>query len=68
MDRTIPTSPLATQLDDLVREGLVTLNPIPLSDFPSARIVVPVYDSTGTQLVSGGENNAELARYSERNY
>ncbi|UNC16322.1 hypothetical protein FE249_19130 (plasmid) [Acidiphilium multivorum] len=49
MNRTIPTtSLLAQQLDELVQSGAVVLTPVPLNAFPSARIVVPVYESNGT--------------------
>lgn len=64
MDRTIPVSPLAQRLEELVRKGVVQPNPMPIGEFPSARITIPVYDSNGTQLVSGvnGGTYAELAR------
>ena len=40
---------LAQQLEELVQSGVVTLKISPVNAFPSARIVVPVYDSNGTQ-------------------
>lgn len=60
-------SPLAKQLEELIQSGLVPAAPVSSNDFPSARVVVPVYDSTGT-FMSNPEKQAnpyaELARYS----
>jgi hypothetical protein len=60
-DHTVPTvSPLALKLQELINAGLVVLQPQPsISDFPSARVIVPVYDSNGTQPLHG----QELARH-----
>lgn len=68
MERTDP-SPLALKLEELVRSGLVVLNPWSPNGFPTARIVVQVYDSGGTQtppLAAEMRRNAQLARDPER--
>lgn len=53
MDHTIPTtSLLAQRLEELIRSGAVVLQTSPLNAFPSARVVVPVYDSNGTYTPS----------------
>jgi hypothetical protein len=57
---TIAISPLALKLQELVNAGLVVIQPQPsMTDFPSARVIVPVYDSNGTQPLHG----QELARH-----
>lgn len=59
-------SPLAQQLDALVRAGLVRLDPTPINDFPRAYVVLPVYDSGNTsELTQPGINptHAQLARH-----
>ena len=38
-------SPLAGQLQELVSQGVVTPSYLPVSAFPSAYVVIPVYDS-----------------------
>lgn len=49
MDQIVKKSELALKFQELLDTGVVTLPAIPLqSDFPSARIVVPVYDADGT--------------------
>jgi hypothetical protein len=59
-------SPLAMQLQQLVSQGIVTPSYMPVSAFPSAYVVVPVYDSgnasgpTKPEFVS---NHVQLARH-----
>lgn len=60
-------SPLGRQLQKLMDSGAVTPSPMPFdSTFPTARVVVPVYNSNGTSTVQSqgltGVLNAELAR------
>ena len=68
MTNNTQASPLAKKLQELIDAGLVVPAPIPAPiDFPSARIVVPVYDSNGTghplQMGLGGDADGRLARY-----
>ena len=45
-------SPLGRQLQKLIDSGTVVPSPMPPNNtFPSARIVVPVYNSNGTSTV-----------------
>ena len=58
-------SPLGRQLQTLIDSGAVVPSPMPFdSDFPTARIVVPIYNSNGTSTVKAesltGEANAKL--------
>lgn len=58
-------SPLALQLIDLIEKGVVYPSPLPSSaDFPTARVVVPVFDSGDTKVTQGQRSwsNGELAR------
>lgn len=58
-------SPLARQLQDLVSQGVVTPSYMPVSSFPSAYVVVPVYDSGNASGAAPREfstNHAQLAR------
>ncbi len=48
-------SPLAQQLQALINQGLVKPNPYPDNLFPSAMVVVPVYDSTSSGPLVGRE-------------
>jgi hypothetical protein len=62
-------SPLGLKLQTLVDTGVVAPSPEPLnSPFPTARIVVPVYNSTGTLNVETqcltGVPNAQLEQRS----
>lgn len=58
-------SPLGRKLETLMQSGTVTLSPLPLdTSFPTARVVVPVYNSNGTSTVQAhltGASNAKLA-------
>lgn len=63
---------LGAKLEELVMLGFVTLDPTSSpSTFPTARVVVPVYDSGGTftpmpaQVDMGSDG--QLARHSFRN-
>lgn len=63
------TSSLADKLNELISAGLVTPMPLPSSnDFPTARVVLPVYDSTGVgaPTLNQGGANGRLARVTER--
>lgn len=67
MEVTDKLSPLGEQLASMIQRGIVTPNPYPMNDFPSAMVVVPVYDSTGTgalKSMDGEPVHAELARHS----
>ncbi|MBI1869038.1 MAG: hypothetical protein HYS06_12230 [Methylocystis sp.] len=70
MNTTTQNSTLAQRLEELVQSGVVTINPWSVNSFPTARIVVPVYDSNGTFMASPPANqmspNEQLARHSER--
>jgi len=60
-------SPLAQALAQLIESRVVVSSPMPLQNaFPTARIVVPVYDSNGTGGAPANThmqgNNAQLAR------
>ena len=55
-------SPLAIQLQALISQGIVTPSKRPENLFPSAMVVVPVYDSTGTGLNSGPFQISKVAR------
>lgn len=62
-------SPLGRRLQTLIDSGMVTPSPLPLdSSFPTARVVVPVYNSNGTSNVHPhgvtGVPNAKLAQRS----
>lgn len=60
-------SPLGLQLQELVSQGIVTPVYVPVNDFPSAYVVVPVYDSgNASQSTYSGisSNHAQLARRS----
>ncbi|SCX89401.1 hypothetical protein [Paracoccus tibetensis] len=62
-----PLSPLGAQLASLIETGLVSSNPYPLNDFPSAMLVMPVFDSTSTRNPNMAQQEvfyAELARHS----
>lgn len=70
MDHTVPQplSPLARRLQELVQTGIVHPAYVPTGDFPSARVVVPVYDSAGTFWPADDSRrgqDAELARDTE---
>ncbi len=57
---------LAQQLEELIQSGVVVINPWSINSFPSARIVVPVYDSGGTFMPSipnQASTNEQLARH-----
>jgi hypothetical protein len=59
-------SPLARQLQELVSRGVVTPSYMPVGDFPSAYVVVPVYDSgnaSGLTKPEFANNHAQLARH-----
>lgn len=59
-------SPLARRLQELVSQGIVTPSYMPVSDFPSAYVVVPVYDSGNASGLTKPEfatNHAQLARH-----
>jgi len=58
-------SPLGRQLQNLIDSGAVVPSPVPCDNqFPTARIVVPVYNSSGTSTVKAesltGGSNAKL--------
>jgi hypothetical protein len=58
-------SPLGKQLYGLVQQGVVIPSYMPINDFPSAYVVVPVYDSGNASGASQPElssNHAQLAR------
>lgn len=47
-DNHTANSPLAKKLEELISLGLVNPMNMPTAqDFPSARVIMPVYDSTG---------------------
>jgi hypothetical protein len=53
-------SPLGEILARLIRQGVVVPAPIPAQNaFPTARVVVPVYDSNGTSAPLPGTNQAQ---------
>ncbi len=59
-------SPLALQLQELVARSLVRLDPMPKMDFPTAYVVVSVFDSGGTAVHQAQEPriaHAQLARH-----
>lgn len=63
-------SPLAKALAELIERGVVLPAPVPSqSVFPTARVVVPVYDSSGTNPsptnTQAQNHNAQLARRSQ---
>ena len=60
-------SPLGKQLQELMAQGIVIPAYMPASAFPSAYIVVPVYDSgnaSGSSQPEFTTNYAQLARRS----
>jgi len=62
-------SPLGRQLQNLIDSGMVTPSALPLdTSFPTARVVVPVYNSNGTSNVQAqgltGVPHAQLAQRS----
>lgn len=64
MTNNTATSPLAKQLEELISSGLVKPAMMPSAhDFPTARVVVPVYDSTGVGSlpVWQGDRSGRLA-------
>ncbi|SNS87089.1 hypothetical protein SAMN05421763_103293 [[Luteovulum] sphaeroides subsp. megalophilum] len=58
-------SHMGSQMQSLIDRGVVTLATQPIMDFPSAMIVLPVYDS-GSAVTGGFQrgfvSHAELAR------
>lgn len=60
----VKDSPLANKLHELIAAGIIKPATMPTAqDFPSARVVVPVYDSTGAGSLPQwiGENGGRLA-------
>lgn len=55
-------SPLALQLQTLINQGVVKPVAHPENLFPSAMVVVPVYDSTGTGVGTSPFQTRELRR------
>lgn len=56
--------PLAGKLQELIASGVIKPAMMPTAqDFPSARVVVPVYDSTGAGSLPRwiGDNGGRLA-------
>ncbi len=60
-------SPLGKMLEMMIKQGLVTQSYVPWQNsFPTARVVLPVYDSNGTGGIYDQTqaliNHAQLAR------
>lgn len=61
-------SSLSSKFEELVQSGYLKIDPTASPNvFPTARVVLPVYESGGTYTppIRQGETNGKLARHTE---